>query len=366
MAPFVIQYDNQYYSALLKSLKAVIDLLVEFQIEKSAIHDAEIFRDRLMNILRKYFKGQIYSSQSMMISIIREFIKAGEPFVSGVEECSIIPRTDTTIQWFKARRDAPEDGFSSEEMKHVPFDQREKVSTDRFSMPGLPCFYLGNTTYDCWLEMGKPAADRFYVSPVRLKKDFKVFCLASSIFDIIGIVREGKNKGDFRLLIEPKDLKLYVHRLMLMIASSYRVKQGGRNFKSEYVIPQMIMLACNALKLDGVVSYTVKASSEVFSRVCGINLALFAKYPNNRFNAKLKHSNIMDDVELSEAFCMAMFDHLSPAEKRVAYNTMEAGDSESIKNIGTFYYQFDYRQTDFYDFDNYLFAKSKQKARLKH
>lgn len=260
-APFSIEKDKLYYIELRKKLKTVIELLEELGADKEVIHDAENFRNRVLNLLREYFKGHAYSAQASMISMVNEFIKAGRPFVSGILDCEVIPKPKMepqrleNIQWFKARLDAPEDGYSSDDMRHVPFEKRELLPTYRYSMPGIPCFYLGNTSYDCWIEMGKPSIDRFYVSPVRLKKDFKVFCLATSVSDIVESYYDEEQECDsFRIKVTGDALKLYIHRFMLMIASSFRIKQAGRNFKSEYVIPQLIMLACSNKGLDGLIS----------------------------------------------------------------------------------------------------------------
>lgn len=361
--PFAIKQDNLYYIELRKKLKIVIDLLTEMDVEEAIIHDADNFRNRVLNLLREYFKGHVYSAQASMISMVNDFIKAGEPFVSGILDCEVIPKPETepqkleNIQWFKARLDAPEDGYTSDDMRHVPFNQREILPTYRYSMPGIPCFYLGNTSYDCWIEMGKPSIDRFYVSPVRLKKDFKIFCLATSVRDIVESYYDVKKKQDtFKIRVDGEMLKLYIRRLMLMIASSFRIKQDGRNFKSEYVIPQLIMLACSNKGLDGLISYTVKASNEVFSRVCGQNLTLFAKYPKNKFDPKGDYSDIMDDIEIFDAYGMASFEQLEPAAREEISMLNIENDTEHYKKVGSFRYQFDYSNTKFCLFDRFLFG----------
>ncbi len=49
--------------------------------------------------------------------------------------------------------------YTKEGMFHVPFESRIKIETQRYSIAGLPCLYLGNSAYVCWLEMGKPNLD---------------------------------------------------------------------------------------------------------------------------------------------------------------------------------------------------------------
>lgn len=59
---------------------------------------------------------------------------------------------------------------------------------------------------------------------------------------------------------------------MLDIATSYRVKEVNRTFKSEYIISQSIMMACKKLGYSGVAYYSKRVDDIAFAR-CAINLA---------------------------------------------------------------------------------------------
>ena len=56
------------------------------------------------------------------------------------------------------------------------------------------------------------------------------------------------------------------------------VRQSNRSFKTEYVIPQLIMLAANELNLDGVSYYSKRVKDDRLASMNTVNLALFAKY----------------------------------------------------------------------------------------
>lgn len=365
--PYVIDTDKEYYRDLHGRLKKLVDLLNALDVDDDIIHKAENFRNRLLKVSREYFKGNIVQAQSSMNSIIAEFVKSGDKSVSYIDKCSAFPDTETEIQFFRARLDAPEDGFSAKDMRHIPFTKRTKGSTERFSMPGFPCFYLGNTSYDCWLEMGMPADNRFHVSPVRLDGTQRVFNLAVSAYDIVDTNSDGTGIKYAQIKTGAEDLILFIHRIMLMIAASYRIREKDRNFKSEYIIPQLIMLSCKNQGLDGIVSYTVKVSNEVFSRVCGINVTLFAKYPGNRFDSTAEYSDIFDHIEMDDAFSFSMFKQINQMEPLDMFR-LKVEDSPLIKSInyGSFEKQFDYRETEFYDFDKFLFyewEKAKQRRK---
>src|SRR4029077_14880750 len=51
---------------------------------------------------------------------------------------------------------------------HIPFNERHKVARQRYSIPGLPCLYLGGTLYVCWLEMNRPNFDSLFISRFRV------------------------------------------------------------------------------------------------------------------------------------------------------------------------------------------------------
>ena len=45
--------------------------------------------------------------------------------------------------------------FSQDEMFHIPYEKRNKIGNQRFSVSGLPCLYLGSSSYICWEELGR-------------------------------------------------------------------------------------------------------------------------------------------------------------------------------------------------------------------
>jgi len=54
--------------------------------------------------------------------------------------------------------------LSREDLFHIPFEERHKVATQRYSIPGLPCLYLSGSLYTCWEEMGRPPFHELHVA----------------------------------------------------------------------------------------------------------------------------------------------------------------------------------------------------------
>ena len=61
--------------------------------------------------------------------------------------------------WFRARLFDDKWEHTFRDMFHIPLNRREIVKTQRYSAPGYPCLYLGNTVYSCWEEMHRPHFD---------------------------------------------------------------------------------------------------------------------------------------------------------------------------------------------------------------
>jgi hypothetical protein len=60
--------------------------------------------------------------------------------------------------------DDPLSTLEIDKIFHVPFNLRHKVSSQRYSVPGLPCLYLGGSIWICWEELGRPSFHNLQVS----------------------------------------------------------------------------------------------------------------------------------------------------------------------------------------------------------
>ena len=132
---------------------------------------------------------------------------------------------------------------------------------------------------------------------------------------------------------------------MLSFATSYRISEEGRTFKSEYLISQSIMMACKKLKYDGVAYYSKRVDDELFA-LCAINLALFVNYDSE--------SSIIKHMKMDDSFNYTVYKQLDPSLKYKSYK-MSSVATGLITNIGNYTRQYPYRETDFFRFDQFLF-----------
>ena len=237
-------------------------------------------------------------------------------------------------------------------MLHIPFNKREIIKSQRFSIPGLPCLYLGNTTYDCWIELGRPADYMFNVSPALLDNTQKVLNLAVSI----RYFYEYLTPKDTCDVAEMKKEMLTLLKLVILnICTSYRVINDDRNFKSEYIVSQMIMLACKRRGLDGIAYFSKRIISEMFSSIYSVNLVLFANY-----NHENSLSEICEHIEIDDSFNFSMYKQLLPSLKYKKYR-LRVDNSPFIAGINESKKIFPYKETEFHDFDEFLFANWKRR-----
>ncbi len=351
VAPFLIKSDNQYFSELKNKLNELVDELYLCGADSDILDVARRYRDRITSSIDFYYKGDIIKSQTIINDLINEFPDDNEYAISGINTGIAFPgysQDNLEVQFFRARLNDRVVDYPARQMLHIPFSKREIVKSERFSIPGLPCLYLGNSSYVCWIEMGRPADFQFNVSPVVLDNTQKVFNLAVSIEDFKLYQKLDNFKVDISLV--KNEVITLLKLVILNMCTSYKIQDIERNFKSEYIVSQMIMLACKNRGLDGVAYFSKQVSSEIFASIVGVNLALFANY-----NGEDDFSKICEHIEIGDSFNYSMYKQLLPSLKYKDYN-LRIDASPYINNIGTFDRQFPYKETEFYDFDKYLFA----------
>ncbi len=349
--PCKINSDKEYLPKLKEVLENLVCELRCLGLDNKIVSEIEKCANGIVLSVELYYQGNIVDAQSMIIDIINSF-KDKSPAITKVNNSIAFPQyldsNKHEVQFFRARLNETVVDYSANEMLHIPFNKREIVKSERFSIPGLPCLYLGNSSYVCWIEMGSPAEHKFNVSPVVLDNTQKVFNLTVSIRDLYSI-KEMENEVGNNKELEEYTINL-LKLLVLAISTSFTVPNSNRNFKSEYIVSQMIMLACKNRNIDGITYYSKRVSDELFASVVGINLVLFATY-----NGEDELSSICEHISIGDSLNFSMFKQLLPSLQCKEYD-LRIDKSPYIKNIGSFKRQFPYNETQFYYFDKYLFA----------
>lgn len=153
------QQENKYFDKYIEDLLTLylkkIDELddVDISINGEVVSDKHLIKNvqtkivnGLINSIKAYLDGYPYKAYSIFNSILNEEVKSLYRIFKQV----IYPQTQN---FYRLRHNSTNHVYSRKEMFHIPFSERGKVSTQRFSIPGFPSLYLGRTLYICWEEM---------------------------------------------------------------------------------------------------------------------------------------------------------------------------------------------------------------------
>lgn len=341
--PIHIENDNDYLKTVQERYEAIINAFPFTDDERSILKE---YTNRILNSIKAYYTNDTIGSYEIIYKLLKELSEDTNSILcfSAFKDCLIPKNSNGQAQLFRAREGTSYIEYPASEMGYVPFSQRSKCAANRYSLAGIPCLYLGNTSYVCWLEMNRPSDDKFCVSPYWIDDELSFFNIA---IPIVALYEEAQTDNRDRLFFL---FKIY----LLEIATSVHIKQGGRQFQSEYIISQNIMRACIKLGLNGIIFYTTRASDNAMSWVCGINIALFIDYSEDNYK-----SSIFDNkTKHGDGVNYAMFKNLLPCQNYTKYS-LAVDETSFIANIGSIKYQIKYSETQFHEFDNYIFVRWK-------
>lgn len=339
-APYVVEKDEDYYKDLREKYKLLFDTAKNAGADEESLNIIKKYSDGVKKSLRLYYDGSISKAHNLVKKLVKD-CKEDTLAVNTIINSEAFPGVKgTEMQFFRARLSDDAKAFKAKDMLHLPLSMRGKTGNYRFSIPGIPSLYLGNSSYACWIELGCPPEYKFNVAPVVLDGEQKIFNLAV-------MSRDWSKLNE----LEEDRVHCWLKLLVLMIATSYTVNENGRLFKSEYILSQSIMLACKELGYDGVAYFSKRVSDEIFA-YAAINLALFTPYQRNK-----KYSEVCEHIKIDDSFNYSMYKQLGYVDRERTYNLRLVGTGRTT-NIGEYRKdrQFQYAMTEFCAFDKFLFA----------
>ena len=192
----------------------------------------DTFKKKIKKMFQEYYLGHQNKAYEQFKSALDYLIKD-----IGLVT-SLLPKESL----YRARLNDTNQDYRDEEMFHIKYDLRSKVKTQRFSFPGLPCLYLGTSSYVCWLELNRPSFDQFQVATIKQKDlncDHEVIdlCIHPLSFYNELIDREKGNATEHQNLC----LESYLKWWPVMACCSVAVKNEDDPFKPEYIFPQFML-----------------------------------------------------------------------------------------------------------------------------
>lgn len=375
--PITVEYDCDYLPKLKEKLDEFYNYLKNkcaFNQEDGLIKSIKENNKLIIEAVELNYKGDISSAKNKIREVLKLYIENSNEFIvseldknyafRGVSPFEFLKndnydyenQRNYELSFFKARNELV---TKREDMVHIPLNKRGLVRTQRFSIAGVPCLYLGTTSYVCWLELDKPNDNNFYVSSYKFNdegKNLKILNLVIAEGLINGIFNRGMDKEDsIRKTMQLDFLKLWP----LVCATSFNVKNGQDGFRSEYVISQLIMQLLKEWNIDGVAYISKKIQDDYDSIYC-INLAL----PVLSFDEGKIYGDICGKLELTSPSNFSSYLKLKNSiikrksylntiyKKQSEYGFLNKGIQIKFENERIFY-----EDMLFSDFDNYLVNK---------
>lgn len=146
---------------------------------------------------------------------------------------------------------------------HVPFENRNLVRNQRYSIAGLPCLYLGSSTWICWEELDRPELNGCICSRFKFAEETTILDFQftpANAWDIFIRVRDLSRGGDppkriDELLARYDDnfIISYILYWPLIAATSIRVDWRVGAFFPQYIVPQLLLQwVTKEGKVDGI------------------------------------------------------------------------------------------------------------------
>ena len=211
-------FTNRIFKQFLEKLENV-ENFEDVSFNVSRIKERQIHLvAKLKSAISNYYAGKPADALSELENGVESDVKNFEEILNVRE---FYPDSD----FYRIRIHKYNYPLNPENFFHIPFDLRGKIKTQRFSIPGFPSLYLGNSSYVCWEELSRPNLNDFQIVRLKNTKTLKVI-------DLSPPKKNGINTYEFYkyLMIWP-----------IVFACSVRVRNYDDYFKPEYIIPQLLL-----------------------------------------------------------------------------------------------------------------------------
>lgn len=224
---FPCRWSNDFLQDISATFEKYINIVSSIDnIDASILEEVRSLCTNLIGVLNLYYDGR-KGEAFMIFSATMNGSADAQGLFSSIGCIDINPGEF----YYRARERKQGIEFTIQDMFHIPLNKRGIVSTQRYSSPGYPCLYLGNSIYSCWEEMRRPVFNTLMFSVYKVKYVFKVFDMRVP------------NDFDYSTKVFPQTIR----RIPLMLACGFVVKNPSDVFKPEYIIPQMLVetIICN-------------------------------------------------------------------------------------------------------------------------
>lgn len=254
----------------------------------------------IINSIKAYYNG----TPSDAVEILKSSMEISK-IIYNLPQKKYVKTRDSKVHFYRLRTSEESNPLKRKELFHIPFDLRNKISPQRFSIPGYPCLYLGTSVYICWEELNRPDFNRVQAARFENDKDFSVVNLCYTQY---------RNISD---KVTDEEKKTLIMSYPIIAACSLKVPTNKQNdpFKLEYIFPQILMQVLLNLKdktTIGIVYSTTKFYKEGSKNTGSFENIVIPTIPDERKKSKycnkLKDIFLMTDVIVGKPIEFLRFD----------------------------------------------------------
>lgn len=287
---FFTQQLNNYVDYYKNNLVQHIDTKVPFGSTNKdiVIGKIESLSKALIKTLELFYLGKIHEATSTFNLSLDGIL---------FDEIQAISSIKVGTNFYRARKNENKH-FVKSDLFHIKFELRHIVSTNRYSVPGFPALYLGDSTYVCWEEFDKHKLRDLWFTRLTNVKELNLIQI-QRIEDFLLELNTINHHFCLTFLLR------YLITFPLTIACSIKVKFPNGNFKPEYIIPQLLLQYISKNdKIDGIKFPSTKVDYIKLSGVAAYNYVFpVKKIEKIGFCSKLIdtfHSTEPTSLELEE------------------------------------------------------------------
>ena len=364
--PIKISKDCDYYCALIQKLWSYCDFIKIVQDEndiENLFNNVYSNCSKIKECLESYYNAKYSKAQTLIKEYLEQYVDDNPYILTSIEESyafrGIAPKNiqpssyrndpglnkiydkmmNTPLTFYRAR--TGEEHLGYKDMLHIPFNMRSKIGTYRFSIPGVPCLYLATTSYGTWIELRRPEYEKFNVSLFKLPKNLKVLNLCT-FQDYIN--------GSSSLEIDEKEYKAVINFLEffpLIIATSFDILEDDREFKSEYIISQLVMQSAKELGVDGV-AYISKREEDRSAYPIAVNLAILMPQNFDQNSKGELYWDRISEIQLTEPIKLSDFCNHGASESPLS-GTCRSYVNECFAKDGAYEINIKNKKCNYYD-----------------
>ncbi len=301
--PIEVETGNKVFQTLEKRWDSYLTLINKTEWLKECIPNIKFYINTFKIAKKLYYQGKMIAANNKICNILTRITKT--KFCNYINEYYI---DEESKHWFRARRGI-DVNFTKEDMWHIPFNKRSLITNQRYSINGIPCLYLGSSIFSCWEELDRPSFNEFWVNRFMPKYEYYKYILNLSInpFELCNYDK---------YFTDDNYIKDFFEMWIVQSACSIHVQEKVRNFKEEYIYPQLIMQNLYKAGIDGIMYFSVKMKN-AYTQPCSwiskqLALPAFDDDFKSLYSAKLREAFLY-----SEPLNVALY------QNRVCYSTTQ-------------------------------------------